>query len=220
VNLRPLVLLLFLSGCATEPPPLAPDPFFADQPGALSADELQAARAAMKAARGAQPELPLFASGRRATYPFMPAYAVFAGPAERLAGGALAYRRLGCNFYANDKTWRCGSHAFFQIEAGGAWQAFRYSGMEPLQPSQAAVDRVMHVYSRCFEDQYRALVGAARPAIAIRIHEALQLQGGFAVVTAPAGSGDLYTIQKADGAPGGCAFTLREAMVAGKKHAR
>ena len=216
--LRFLFVLLFLSGCASESvrtarPTLAPDPFFTDQPGALTAEELSAARAAMRAALAPGAELPLFASGRRVAPPFMPAYAVYAYPAEELSGGAVAYRRLGCNFYANDKAWRCGSHAFFQIDAGGAWQAFRYSGKDPLQPSALVADMARHVYSACFEDQYRALVGAPRPTGQIRIHEVLQTDAALLVVTTPESGSDQYAVQRAESAPASCPFVVRNARI-------
>ena len=223
MGLRRLFTVVFaaafaLIGCAPEwsrtaaPPALAADPFFADQPGALTPEELQAARAAMKSARGAAGELPLFASGRRENHPGMTAYAVFAGSPERLGKGVLAYRRMGCNFFKHDQVWRCGTHSFFQIEAGGRWQAFRYTYRDGAeQPAQLVADMVAHVFTPCFENQYRALVGSPRPERAIVIHEAFQAEDALRVMTTQEAGNDQYAVRKA--ASGNCPFALHQVML-------
>lgn len=202
-----LVTAMPLHAVVTDP--------FPDQPGALSAEEIQAATGAMASAPGTGPALPLVASGKRSPGHLMPSYALFAGPLENYSDRVRTRKQIICNFMAG--AWRCGAPVDqFRMSANGIEHVFTYQIVQARGDRQTAVDVVDFVYSQCFNTQFAALGGTpfTPSPDADFVSVVLDDGTGYTAITGPLGDGDSYRLEKTDRSADGCGFRIRHARMA------
>src|SRR5262245_47811846 len=135
---------------------LAADPY-PNRAGALSAEEVAGAKAALQAASPGDANLPLIAGGRRAGDTPLHAYAVFAGSeAERPSAGVIAQRRMLCTTAAASASWKCTRVRFYQYLLSYGTIAFVYSSRDG-EDGPEPVQRVLQYVSHCLANQYQSM---------------------------------------------------------------
>jgi len=205
-------IVLLLAAAPSGAAPLDP---FPDQPGALSAEEIQAASSAMRSAPGADPALPLVATGKRSPGHFMPMYALFASPPADYSDRVRMRKLVICNFIAG--SWRCGAPLDeFRMSANGIEHAFTYQVIRGEGNRQRAVDAAGFLHSPCFSTQYAAIGGTpfAPSPDADYVNTVIDEGTTLRIVTGPLGDGDSYVVEKTDQAADNCGFRLMNARIA------
>lgn len=190
-----------------------PDPF-PNQPGALSAGEIEAAIQAKNLA-GRGPALPLVASGKRSPAGSMPAYVLFAAPFEKYSDRVRTRKQIVCNFLA--EAWRCSEPVDeFRMPANGIQHVFSYQVVRGRGNRQDAVDVAEFMYSGCFNTQFAAIGGKpfTPSPDSDYVSTVMDDGAGFNVATGPLGDGDSYRLEKTDKAVDNCGFRLRHARSA------
>lgn len=188
----------------------AQDPF-PNQPGALSANEIQAAAAAMKSALRGAAELPLFASGRRSGGHMMPSYALFASPLPDFSERVKVRRQVICNYWSNGSVWRCSEpHDQFRMTANGMEHAFSHQIAGGSGDRRAVVDAVDFIYSRCWNDQFTAIGGKpfTPSPDSDFVSTVLDDGRGYTVITGPLSDGNSYRLEKTDRSGDDCGFRI------------
>ena len=192
---------------------------FPDQPGALSAAEIQAASDAMKPLLGTEPALPLVASGKRNPGHVMPYYALFASPLVNFSDRVKTRRQILCNVFAFGGTsgkWQCSKpHDELRVSANGIEHVFTYQATQGSGDRQSAVDLADFMYSRCFVAQYAAIGGRPfTPSPDSDFVSAVLDDGkGFDVRTGPLLNGDSYGLEKTDKRADNCRFRIQHARM-------
>lgn len=190
-------------------PAHAGDPF-PDQRGVLTPDELREANAAMQSARGAEPKLPLVASGRRAGGVL--AYAVFSAPPEGEPGASMR-RRLFCHAAKGPPRpgeWTCDRETLHEIRLQGMMpQLFAYQAADGAEDPRLP-GRIAAYFARCFGDQYQELTGQPHAARVPAVSRVMTERGSVHVSV---GEGDTfdehYTLAANEPGPGrACDFQL------------
>jgi len=205
-------IVLLLAAAPSGAAPLDP---FPNQPGALSAEEIQAAGRAMLSAPGADPALPLVATGKRNPGHFMPMYALFASPPADYSDRVRMRKLVICNFIAG--SWRCGAPLDeFRMSANGIEHAFTYQVIKGAGNRQSAVDAAEFLHSPCFSTQYAAIGGKpfAPSPDADYVNTVVDEGAMLRVITGPLGDGDSYGLEKTDKAADNCGFRLKNARIA------
>ena len=176
VRLRVKWVGILLAGLAVAWPAFAVVDPFPDQPGALSAAEIQAAGAAMQSVVGREAPLPLAASGKRAAGHVMPLYVLYAGPLADLSGGVSARRQIVCNYFQTLSRWQCTQpHDEIRMTVRGMEHVFAHQVSQGSGDWRAVADAVEFVYSQCFHQQFAA-IGGPKPTegpIGLGCHEDL-----------------------------------------------
>ena len=183
---------------------------FPDQPGVLSADEIQSATRAMQQAAGSEP-LPLAASGRREPTHMLAGYALFAGPFRELSSGVTARRQIVCNYMRPTERWQCGNpQEEFRMKANGLEHAFSYQVIQGPGDPQAVVDAVGFMYSPCFQASLAAAGGkpVTPSAESDYISNVVSTGGQLRVLTGPRGDGASYQLEKTERKADGCGFRI------------
>jgi len=200
---------------ASTPSHAAPLDAFPNQPGALTAEEIGAASSAMLAAPGADPALPLVATGKRSPGHFMPMYALFASPPADYSDRVKMRKLVICNFIGG--AWRCGAPVEeFRMTAHGMEHAFTYQVINGPGNRQTAVDAADFLHSPCFSAQYAAIGGKpfTPSPDADYVNTVVDEGTALRVVTGPLGDGDSYALEKTDKAADSCGFRLKSARIA------
>ncbi len=186
------------------------DPF-PDQPGALSAAEIQDTTEAMKSMLGTEPALPLVASGKRRPEHMLPGYALFATSFTDYSAQVRTRRQVICNFFRPMGKWQCTKpHTEFRMTARGIKHVFTYVVDQGPEDSRIAVDVAGFMYSPCFVVQFKALGGAngAPTFNAFPITTVVSDSGGYTVRTGPDDGGDVYRLTKTNRSADGCGFNI------------
>ena len=189
------------------------------QPGALSAEQIQAATEAMKLKLGTGPALELVASGIRDAEGFLPTfgYVVFATPFANFSDRVKTRKRILCSLISGTSQWQCSDpHDEIQMTANGVDHDF-LSAHVPAGPRdlQLSVDIADFMYSRCFAAQLKALGGAkgAPPIKLISIDSVNSYSGGYAVTIGSDREGDVYRLEKINKISDGCKFKIIHAVL-------
>lgn len=196
-----------LASCAKETS-VGPEPF-PNQPGALTAQELQAASAA------ARTTFPLVSSGKRAAAHPMSAYAVFAGEPAQPAANVVARKRIVCNYWAQQNAWRCGgTQSHYEVDAGGRKHRFSVFAMGvPEASPQLLAELAEYSVSACFGEQLQKLA-AGRPVPKIAHLEDVGQEGSmFLLRTDMTTQPNVYYAQRLEPAQAGCRFGLKSVRI-------
>ena len=184
---------------------------FPNQPGALSAEELEDATKAMRQAAGGGAEFALVASGRRNAHVLLPGYALFAQPFRDFSGHVSTRRQVICNFFRPMDRWQCGpSQDEFKLKTNGIEHDFSYELVQAPSRAQAAVDAAEFMYSACFWSQLEAAGGARFTPSPDTDYVSIVVDDGKAlrVRTGARGDGRSYELVPAEKAARGCGFRI------------
>ena len=191
------------------------DPF-PNQPGALSAAEIQAVTGIMQPRLGLESALQLVASGKRNPEHPMPAYALFAGPPADISRRASVRQQVICNQSREAQQWRCGPlHDEIRMAANGLSHVFSYQATGGTAERSSALEVVDFMYSKCFGEKFAALGGKPfKPSPDADYVSVLQDRGGaFMVSIGPLGDSGGYWLERTDKGTDGCGFSIRLARI-------